>query len=449
MNNVLDLVDHTIFRLERAAGVTNLIQVAWMYDRGVDFDGLRRFHDHLRHGRLSRRIELSPLPFGRYRWVSPTDRPQLEIVTSPRPREEFDTWLQEQSATPLDAESGPGWHVAVLPFTDGGAGVSLVASHCLTDGIGLCEALADAVDGHDNAIAWPAAGARRRWQAVREDARQTIRDLPGAGRAVVAAARFARRHRGSAGASLPAPSVGADDVVTPSTATVFVDLTEWDERARRLGGTSNALLAGVAATLARRVGRVGGGGLVTLTIPISQRTAGDTRANAITNVDITVDPKPATTDLRGIRAAVKQALVRSADRPDDRWTLLPLVPLVPERLGKRWVGAATNSANSVGSSHLGAIPPSVNRPDGTDADLLAMRSLSAGVTEAAMVQLGGQLLMVSGQVNGRVFITVVAYQPNRVLSKKSLHQHISSVLAEFSLTGALGWPSTACAGAAQ
>ena len=30
---------------------------------------------------------------------------------------------------PLDAEHGPEWHLAVLPFTDGGAGVSLVISH--------------------------------------------------------------------------------------------------------------------------------------------------------------------------------------------------------------------------------------------------------------------------------------------------------------------------------
>jgi hypothetical protein len=32
----------------------------------------------------------------------------------------------------------------VLPFTDGGTGVSLVVSHALTDGVGLCEVLADA-----------------------------------------------------------------------------------------------------------------------------------------------------------------------------------------------------------------------------------------------------------------------------------------------------------------
>jgi len=122
MSNVLDLVDQTIFRVERAAGVTNLIQCVWAYNRPVDINGLCRFHDQLRQGRLSRRIERSPLPFGRHRWVSPSDQPELEIVATPRPREEFDAWLDEQANTPLDAEHGPGWHLAVLPFTDGGVG---------------------------------------------------------------------------------------------------------------------------------------------------------------------------------------------------------------------------------------------------------------------------------------------------------------------------------------
>ncbi|HEY3995144.1 MAG TPA: hypothetical protein VGM40_04210, partial [Mycobacterium sp.] len=80
MNNVLDLVDDTFFRVERAAGVTNVIQCIWVYDRAPDIDGLRRFHRHLRRGRLSRRIERSPLPFGRYRWVSPGDHPQPQII---------------------------------------------------------------------------------------------------------------------------------------------------------------------------------------------------------------------------------------------------------------------------------------------------------------------------------------------------------------------------------
>jgi diacylglycerol O-acyltransferase / wax synthase len=444
MSNVLDLVDQTIFRVERAAGVTNLIQCVWVYNSAIDFDELRRFHHHLQHGRLSRRIERSPLPFGRHRWVSPSDQPELEIVATPRPREEFNDWLSEQANTPLDAEHGPGWHLAMLPFTDGGAGVSLVASHCLTDGVGLSEAVAAAACGDDNAIDWPAPESRRRWQALREDARQTVRDMPAIGRATGDAARFVRRNGGAGSATPlprkpPPPTTGADEPITLPTATIFVDADEWDSRAQSLGGTSNTLLAAFAARLAQGLGRVAPDGSVTLTMPINERTAGDSRANAITNVDVTVDPTPTTTDLREIRAATKQALIRSKEEPDERWTLLPLVLLVPERLGKRWVGAATNSAASVGASNVGAVNPAVNRPDGTDADYFAMKSLSSGMTKAMMHELGGLLMLLSGRAHGRVFVSVVAYQPNRTNSDDGLQQHVSRILSDFSLTATPGW----------
>ena len=119
MSNLLDLVDQTFFCVERAAAVTNVIQCVWVYDRGIDIDGLRQFHHHLQRGRLSRRIERSPLPFGRCRWVSPRGRSNLEIVERPWPRAEFDAWLNAQANVSLDAEHGPGWHLAVLPFPDG------------------------------------------------------------------------------------------------------------------------------------------------------------------------------------------------------------------------------------------------------------------------------------------------------------------------------------------
>ena len=67
MSNLLDLYDQSYFSFERAAGVTCVLQCVWVYDRAIDIDGLRRFHHHLRQGRLSRRIERSPLPFGRHR----------------------------------------------------------------------------------------------------------------------------------------------------------------------------------------------------------------------------------------------------------------------------------------------------------------------------------------------------------------------------------------------
>jgi len=452
MSNVLDLVDQTAFLGERATKATNLLQVVWVYNGAIDIDGLRDFHRHLQQGRLSRRIERSPLPFGRHRWVSPSDQPELEIAAT-RPRGEFDAWIDEQANTPLEAEHGPGWHLAVLPFTDGGAGVSFVTSHCLTDGVGLCEALADAASGRRDPINWPAAGSRRRWQALREDARQTVRDIPSMGRAVAAAARFARRNRVGESATQPptaprSPFVGPDEHVAPPMATIFVDADEWDARAHALGGTSNALLAGLAALLAQRAGRVTAEGFATLALPVNERSPGDTRANAITAVDVTVDPAAATTDLRNIRAALKQALIRRQEIPDERWALLPLSPLLPQWLIRRMAGVALGGATTSGSSNLGALNPAANRPDGTDADHFAMRTLYPGVTQATMHHTGGLLGLLSGRVHGQVFVSVFAYQPGRSNSNDDLRRDLSSALSEFSLTATTGWGCPRQVGAA-
>jgi len=445
MTNILDLADQALFLGERATGVTSVIQCIWVYDRAIDVDGLRRFHQHLQRGRLARRIERSPLPFGRHRWVMSSDSSDIEFTQTPRPREEFDDWLTDQANTPLDAEHGPGWHLAVVPFTDGGTGVSLVVAHSLIDGVGLAMAVVEATAGVDDAIEFPLAGSRRRWRAMREDARQTARDIPAVGRAARAAVRVARRHRRDAGASARASkrvAIPDERIMLPS-ATAFIDASEWDARAQSLGGTSNALLAGLAADAAQRMGRVTAGeGAVLLSIPVNERTDGDTRANAVTNVDVTVDPTNATADLRGIRTAIKQALIQHNEVPDERLALLPIVPLVPKRLMKRMVSVATGNAASVVSSNLGEVPSQVTRPDGTDADYTTARSVYPGMTRATMQRTGGVLGFISGRVNGKVGISVLSYQPGRPNSDAELRQTLTSTFAAFSLNATMQWKSS-------
>ena len=99
--------------------------------------------------------------------------------------------------------------------------------------------------------------------------------------------RSARRSRDGAGSGVPGaakPPARPDERITIPMATIFVDADEWDARAHALGGTSNTLLAGLAARLAQRAQRLAADGSVALTIPINERSDGDTRANAVTNV---------------------------------------------------------------------------------------------------------------------------------------------------------------------
>jgi diacylglycerol O-acyltransferase / wax synthase len=446
MSNVLDLLDQTMFDVGQATGTNTRLQCVWVYSRAIDVDGLRQFRDHVARGRLSRRIERSPLPFGRHRWVAPVGSSDIEIVTSARPREEFEGWLDEQANTTLDCEHGPEWHLATIPFTDGGAGVSLVVSHCLVDGVGLWEAVAAAALGRDDPIVWPAAASRRGWQALREDVRQTVRDIPTVRQAVATAMRSDRRSREDAGAAapiqtkLPELPPGADESVSlPATTTIFVNADEWDARAQSLGGTSNTLLVGLAARLAQRAGRVAADGSVVVTLPVDERTEGDTRANAITGIRVTVDPTHATTDLSEIRAAVKRALIHHGEVPDPENMLNALVPLMSKRLLKAARSATMKreaaSSNLVGSSNVGLIDAAASRPDGTDADSFALRLHHLGATKARVLSYGGLQTLLAGTARGQVFVSLVSCVPGQLNSNDSARQELSAALNDFSLTG--------------
>jgi diacylglycerol O-acyltransferase / wax synthase len=443
MDNVLDPLDQLMFDAERATGVAAIPHPFWVYNRPVDIDGVRKFHHHLQQGWLPRRIEVSPLRFGRHRWTSADDPSDIEVAT-PRPRAELDAWLEEQATAAIDAEHGPPWHLAVLPFTDGGAAVSLAVSHCLADGVGLLNAMADAADGRDAPISWPAAGSRGRWQALREDARQTGRDIPALGRGAAAALRLARRVRREGARAAPSTTplrlpTGADESLTPPMATAFVDADEWEARADALGGTSNALLVGVAGQLAQRMGRVVADGSVLMKIPVNERTAADTRANAVSHLTVSIDPAPATRDLREIRAAVKQALISHREMRDDERAVMSFVPLL-RLLPKRLVRLVDNT---VVSSNIGVIDPAVFRIDGTEADLWASRVSHRGVTKALMHRMGGVLYVLSGTALGQVFVSAGAYQPGYTNSNEALRQDLSDALNDFSLTGTyIGAPPT-------
>ena len=135
-DNRLALMDQAFYAGHRAAGQREVMQVVWGYDRAVDLEGLERFHRNLACGLMGRLIERSPLAFGRYRWVSCNQPPELDVAPHPRPRAELSDWLDECAQLPIDPEAGPGWRLSVMPFTDGSSAISLVMSHYVVDGVG-------------------------------------------------------------------------------------------------------------------------------------------------------------------------------------------------------------------------------------------------------------------------------------------------------------------------
>ena len=70
-----------------------------------------------------------------------------------------------------------------------------------------------------------------------------------------------------------------------------------------------------------------------------------------------------------------------------------------------------------------------------------MRCLYPRVTRATMHRAAGVLAMLSGRVNGRVFVSVLAYDPARPGSNQQLQEAIFSTLADFALTATMQWDS--------
>ncbi|MGX9787676.1 hypothetical protein [Mycobacterium sp. MMS18-G62] len=444
LDNRLSFTDQLLFLGQRATGQELVMQAVWIYEHAVDFDGLRRFHQNFGYGLFGRRIERSPLPFGRHRWVSslgPASEMDIEPV---RPRTGLSDWADERAQLPIDPEWGPGWHLGVLPMTDGSTAVSLVLSHCLSDGLGGLQTIVDAVKGNRRDFGFPAPRSRPRMRAVAADLRETAQGVPEIARTLVAGAKLAVRRRREftrSGTSRPKaiPSEHGDcNVVAPAT-TIYIDLDDWDKCANSLGGTSYSLVAGLAAKIAERMDRRRvGDGAVTLHVPISDRVPDDTRANAASLATVVLDPSEVTTDLSGARVVIKQALKDMRESPDETLQLLPLTPFIPKRAVKRGSDVVFGFDDlPVSCSNLGEVDSVVARADGTDAEYVMLRGVDRHVTRQYLERRGGLLTVLAGRIGGKISITVVAYRPGQENSKHNLRQLAASTLAEFGLTGVI------------
>jgi diacylglycerol O-acyltransferase len=441
VDSTLALIDQASFLGLRALGHGPLIQYTWIYRDGVDLGALRRFRHNLAHGLLGRRIERSPLPFGRHRWVVWPGPADIHVAGTARSAGEITAWLDEQGSLPIDPEYGPSWRLAVQPLTEGGAAVTLAVSHTVGDGVGIALAVADAANGVTRDLGYPPPRTRTRGRALREDVGRLVRDLPDMGKALAAVVALARNNGFEASAARAAPGPRAviptaDRVVVLPSVTARVDIEQWDRRAAELHGTATSLAMGFTARLGRRLGWVTPDGSVVLSVPVNERVEGDTRGNALTGVRLTVDPATVADDLGGLRAGLKTALSTLADARHELLAPLPLTPMVPCSLARRLEGVVGGTA-VVGCSNLGNLDPAVNRPDGTDADFFAIR-MAERITTGQLRRFGGTFFpVVFGRVHGSVFISVGFCDADGSTTHEQLAAVTGEVLDDFGLAGSI------------
>jgi hypothetical protein len=441
-DNRLAFLDQATFLSLRASGRGQLMQIVWVYEHAVDFDKLRHTYRNGGYGLLGRRIERSPLPFGRHRWVSAVGQPDIDIAESARPRAELGDWADERAQLPIDPEFGPGWHLGVLPLTDGSTAVTVVLSHCLADGIAGMILIFNAVTDNAHDLGYPPPQSRTRLRAAASDFRETVQGLPQSARALSEAAKLVYRSRRDMARPAPPPTTpatedGADSTVIVPTITIYVNLDDWDARANALNGNSYSLFAGVAAKLGEHLGRSRpDDGTVTLLIPYSDRTLDDTRAIAMSYAKVSVDPARVTTDLSGARVTIKQALTTARETPDPALQILPLTPFIPKRVVQRVADLMFGFGDgAVLCSNLGDLPAEIACADGTAAEYVMLRPVDQGVTRQYIESVGGQLVVVGARLVGKMSMTVVAYQPGGNNSKQDLRELAVHTLAEFGLTG--------------
>ncbi len=445
-DNRLDLMDQAFYAGHRAAGQKEVMQVGWVYHRPVDIDALKRFRRELGKGMMGRLIERSPLPFGRYRWVSAPEASALDIATDVRPRDELGTWFDECTQLPIDPESGPGWRINVVPLSDSSTAISLVLSHYVIDGIGAAVAVTEALLGLPRDLGYPPPRSRSGLRALGHEAAETARDLPAVGRAFAAAVKEARRRQkdvvhSQAQASLPAavPTSGAQELVIAPNIWIRLRLDEWNARAEALGGTASAMAAAFTARLDRHMGRQHGNAEdVRMLLTVNTRTMDDARAVAVSFVRVGIDPDAVTTDLSAARAAIKQALTDAKDAEDESADLVALTPFTPKRAWKHLIDyAVSDPERPAVCSNLGDTGPAASRPDGTLCDAMFARGASQNVTRGWLERTGSQLQVFVGTSTemNQVGICIRGYQPGSVTTRSELRELAERTLAEFGLSG--------------
>lgn len=441
--NTVDYMDHASYVALRALRRGPVGQSVWLYDRGVDMDGLRRFQRNLAHTLLGRRLERSPLPFGRHRWVAWAGPDSIEVAAGERARDEVWDWVNERARIPVDPETGPAWHLAVQPLVGGGAAVSLVFSHTVADGAASTLSIVSAVEGAAWDLGYPAPGSRTRRQALAEDLRSTAGVLPGIPSAIAGTIRLQRQQ--SAGKPKPAKrpkaaaTSGSGGPVTVPMVAASIDVASFDQKVADLGGTRNALVAALAARLGRALGRVDADGKVMLTFPVSERTEGDTRGNALNVITVTVDPETVVADLGPLRKGVKDALVEMEAIRDAVMAPLPLIPFVPGFLMAQVEKAVLQEGQPIGCSNAGVMPAALSRIDGTEADFFIGRMIENGVTEQAFARRGGHLALGVTITGATAAISIASWKVGGPNTAEALAKAVSTAFGDFGLSPKIEW----------
>jgi hypothetical protein len=112
--------------------------------------------------------------------------------------------------------------------------------------------------------------------------------------------------------------------------------------------------------------------------------------------------------------------------------------MVPKWLVRKTTGWGLGSSDvPIVCSNIGDLDPAVSRIDGADADYTAIRLSHQGMSKQRMERVHVYLYLLSGRINDRLFISVVAYLPGTENPKDFLYHLTEQATADLRLTAAI------------
>lgn len=426
----LNSTDEMLHRAAATLGSSRIVQVLWRLDRPPSHEALRAEWDRLNSGLLSRRAASARVPGARRRWVQKAnthplhlDRHPLTDVTAPQ-------WIDTQVQVPLPADSTDLWRLAAAPYHDGCL-VSLTVPHLRSDGLGLLNAIAARTPARRPHDSDAAEALEQTTRAITETARWSLR-----------LAGDPRQRRLIRGVLRPRPT-SAGPAERPrffNTAILTVDAAEWQEQARRYGGTPNSLFVEIAANLVRsQVPRAAQDG-IHVGIPMSTRSlASDDRANALVVVPLGLPGGPAHhADLHSTRQATK-TLLQGTGAHSATLVPEPLWHLLPARLAAALKSPGAQQTDVV-ASNFGRAPDTVVEFAGGTAQSVALRTMNVPGLVPNRARLRASLCLLRV---GRQMTVTVTGMPDHFGGPAQLHRLVTEELAAWGLTARPWWSTTA------
>ncbi|MFG1769128.1 hypothetical protein ACGFIX_06130 [Nocardia salmonicida] len=403
----LTVVDEIFLRSHRGMGTPIALQGLWRTADAMEPALLQAIHDHLRRGRLGRRVVNPRVPGARRAWQPNAGAHALDLLPNATGTSEAD-WpttpispddgddltsrsvgpLAENAILPwadtlgtdLDPEYTPGWRLSAARLDDGGTVVAVTCSHALADARGLIHAITVALGAADSTHTAPAAEQDPPYGG--KGLRTTPSDWADARTqwtTIVSGTAQALRRGIPRPPATSTPDTSADRAVH-STLLTF-DADHWDATAAAADGTANSLFIHLTANILWHIGFTDPTIIASLPVDTRDEPRVDNDL-AMTEIAIWRTDSPATIRDKA-KAAYQRRMSSPASLPEEILQVLP----------DRWAYALSKGAGErdILCSNIGTLPEAVRKVGPHNCTRVAARAIHPDITTFPRTRLAGYL----------------------------------------------------------